>query len=159
MLTLNGNPVSGASATIRVDGTLIQSISAINCKQGLESAWIRAVGSTIPIAQTDGDYSAEGDFELLAQEADTLRAALAAKHPNGEYGKQKFDILIQLDNGVDVVSEVKMVNCRIANEEIAIAAGNAEVKTKLPCTVHWLELNGLRMAKPSEAFEGLLAAA
>lgn len=158
MLVLNGNPVSGASATIRVDGTIIQSITAINCKQSLEGVWIRAVGSSIPIAQTDGDYSAEGDFELLAQEAQNLRAALAAKHPRGEYGKQKFDILVQCDNGIDVIHEIKMVGCRISSDEIAIPAGNAEIKVKMPLSVHWLELDGVRMARPSEAFEGLLAA-
>lgn len=158
MLTLNGTPCSGAEATIRVDGTIIQSISAINAKQAMESAWIRAVGSSVPIARTRGDYSAEGDFELLAQEADNLRAALAAKHPKGEYALVTFDILITNDNGLDAVSTVKLVGCRISSEEIAIASGNAEQKTKLPLSVHWLELNGLRMAKPSDAFAGLLAA-
>lgn len=157
-LNINGTPVSAAEATIRVDGTIVQSLSAINAKQSVEGVWIRAIGSSVPIRRTKGDYSAEGDMELLVQEMETLRAALAAKHPRGEYAAVPFDILIQIDNGIDVVSEIKMVGCQIASEEFAIAAGNAELRVKVPLTVHYLMLNGLRMVRPSEAFEGLLAA-
>lgn len=158
MLTLNGTPVTGAEAEIRVDGTIIQSIDSINAKESLPGKWIYALGSSVPIARTQGEYGAEGDFSLLAQEMDSLRAALAAKHPRGSYGLVPFDILIQSNNGVDATSTIKLCSCRISGQEVALATGDSEQRVKVPLSVHWLELNGLRMVRPSEAFAGLLAA-
>lgn len=155
MLKLNGTAISGASAKIRVGNTVCNTIQAVNYKESLEGEEIDAMGTEVSIGDTDGVYRAEGDTELLTQEARLLIDELAAQRSDGAYAKVKFDLLITYDNGVDPIVEVKLARCRIKSAEDAHAAGAAKLTTKLPLRVHWIERNGQRMAG-RKAFEGIL---
>lgn len=155
MLKLNGAPVSGGSAKIRIDNVLFNTIQAVNAKDQMDHQDVFALGTLAPIDSTDGQYTAEGDVEMLFQEAALLRKALADKHPKRAFGKMKFDVLIQVDNEVDPIIEIKLIGCKIKGCEDGFPAGADKLTSKVPLKVQRIERDGETMLG-AEAFKDIL---
>jgi hypothetical protein len=155
MLKLNGAPVNGGSAKIRIGNTLFNTLQAVNVKEAMDHQDVTAIGTLVPIGSTDGAYSAEGDIELLLQEAQLLVKACADAHPKKAWGKHKFNVLIQIDNEVDPIIEIELVDCKIKEASGGIQPGSDKLTAKIPLKVQYITRDGLVMAG-IDAFKDIL---
>ncbi len=148
-VTVNGRYLSFASAEAKLDGQVHSGIKALNYKQSLKSKKVKGRGP-YPKGRTKGDYEAEGSIEMLKEWARAFRLALAAK--NKSYGLVEFDVLVYFsESPTDPTHEVKLVGCRIEDEDEGHAQGSDELVEKIALSVMWIEKDGLRMLSPEDA--------
>jgi hypothetical protein len=155
---LNGNYVAAANASVRLDRELFKDILEINLTSKIDPAFVKAVGSSVPVGRTDGEEESNGDFSLPEQQMAYFRRKLASKHSVGSYGLVEFDIRVQFDNRKDPVIEIVARKCRIIEQGTGIKGGDANaLGSKAPLSIMWVERDKLRMINPAvTAFAGLL---
>jgi hypothetical protein len=145
--TLNGRRLSGLSIRAKFDGQTFTGFSALNYKQSLKSQ--KVTGNTvIAEGRTGGEYEASGDFEMILEHANILRAALAAKDPNGSYGFVEFDIEAFFEEDV-AAHHVVLRKCRWEEEDNAYKRGTDGATEKVTLSVMWIEKDGLRLYNPT----------
>lgn len=143
-LNLNGVFHSFANAKIKIVNDTFVGIGALNFKDSLEGESVQGSGS-VPLGETQGDYKAEGDMEMVTAEMNNLRDKLASMHKRGFYALVYFDIVITIDNEVDPPFVIKLVKCRLKGEESSWAKGPAGLTTKIPLSIRWIERDGKRL--------------
>lgn len=148
-VTVNGRYLSFASAEAKCDGQVYSGIKGLNFKQSLKSKKVKGRGP-YPKGRTRGDYEAEGSIEFLKEYAKAFRDALAAK--NKSYGLVEFDVLLYFsESKLDPTHEVKLVSCRVEDEDEGHAQGSDELSEKWSLSVMWIEKDGKRMLSPEDA--------
>lgn len=147
---INGRRFSWASAESKHDGVIFTGIKSVSWKQSLKSAKVPGHG-IYPIGRTSGEYEAEAEVEWYTQDLNAFRKAMAAKAPNGSYAFQEFETLVQFDNTVDGVHTVKLVRCRMEEEDASTAVGGDATTEKVKYSVMWIEKDGLRMVSAADA--------
>jgi hypothetical protein len=148
---INGRHFSFASAEIKLDGVSYTGITSINWKEELKPTKVQGTG-VYPLGETKGEYSCEADLEMHLQTANALRAALAAKDPNGSYALPRFQVLVYFsEGGEDPVHEVKLQNCRFSSADNSNSQGADASMEKIGLYVRHIERDGLRMLAFADA--------
>lgn len=115
---INGNIYGWASVTVRIDGDLVNGLTAINWTETYESAMQYGLGKAYgPRGRTSPKFSCEASMEMPTDTAQKIRNKLSILAGGNGFATVSFDIVIQysesLLSGQDPQT-VTLIDCRIA---------------------------------------------